>query len=105
MNTRLDEMYRSFDSFDKENPVIWASFKKFAFDRINMGYKNYSVNGIFERIRWDTGHPYERDFKMPNNHRPFYARKFMSLYPIYDGFFRTRTQKSALRPPKEASCS
>ena len=95
--TRFDEMKQQVNRFHSEHPRIWDLFERFTFDRIHKGYKHYSVNAIFERIRWeiDGGGNDPVEFKLNNNYRAFYARRFMKMYPEYDGFFRTRTQTSA----------
>jgi len=104
MKTRLDEMKADAEAFHKKHPEVWVKFVEFTFDRINLGYKHYSVKAIFERIRWDMGGAIGGDgieeFKVGNNHPPFYARRFMKMFVQYDGFFRTRIQKSATSPPK-----
>lgn len=96
---RLEEMREQVTSYHKDNPEVWDFFQEFAFQMINRGYKNYSVNAIFERIRWekDVGGDGQSQFKIGNNYRAFYARRFMKKYPEHDGFFRTRTQTSEYR--------
>lgn len=85
--------------FHEKNPEVMELFSRFTFDRINKGFKHYSVNGIFERIRWETATAGdESGFKLSNNHRPFYARAWMKMNPEYDGFFRTRHQTSEDEP-------
>ena len=75
-------------------------FVHFTQEIISKGYENYSVNAIFERIRWekDMGGDGSSQFKLNNNYRAFYARRFMNMFPEYRGFFRTRTLKSVDRP-------
>jgi len=81
--------------FHTKNPKVWEMFKKFTFDVIDSGRKNYSVNAIFERIRWHTDIETKGDnFKLSNNHRAYYARHFNELYPEYDDFFRVRELRS-----------
>jgi len=101
--SRLDQMRQQVSDYHKNNPEVWELFVKYTFDRINRGFKNYSVNGIFERIRWDAdavGGDGVREFKINNNYRPFYAKRFMKQNPKYDGFFKTRVQTSAFNPAK-----
>jgi len=77
--------------FHKANPQVYELFKRFTFEALRSGRKNYSANAIFERIRWHSEIETQGDdFKLNNNHRPYYARLFMHDYPEYDGFFRTR---------------
>ena len=52
--TRHEEMRRQVREFHKKHPEVWDLFVTFTFDRIERGFKHYSVNGIFERIRWDV---------------------------------------------------
>ena len=94
--SRLDEMREQVQRFHENNPDVWRLFCGFTFDRINLGFKNYSANAIFKRIRWekDVGGDGAVQFKLNNNYRAFYARRFMKAYPEHDGFFRTREQIS-----------
>ena len=93
-----DGLHTKWKEFHHDNPRVYELFKKFTFQAIQAGRKNYSVNAIFERIRWHTDiETCGDDFKLNNNHRAYYGRKFMRDYPEYDGFFRTRDTKSAWR--------
>lgn len=94
--SRLDEMRQQCNEFHKKHPEVWRLFCRFTTDIIDRGFKHYSVNAIFERIRWemDAGGDGTSAFKLNNNYRAFYARRFMTMYPQYEGFFRTREQKS-----------
>ena len=96
---RLEEMREQVTAYHEQHPEVWQMFEEFTFQMINRGFKNYSVNAIFERIRWekDAGGDGENQFKIGNNYRAFYARRFMKKYPLHDGFFRTRKQTSAQR--------
>ena len=96
---RLEEMREQVTAYHKKHPEVWEMFEEFAFQMINRGYKNYSVNAIFERIRWekDAGGDGITQFKIGNNYRAFYARAFMKKFPEHEGFFRTRKQTSENR--------
>jgi len=96
MNTRLDELRESVTRFHLDNPAVWTLFDRFTRSRISRGFRHYSVNAIFERIRWETDQSADGGFKLNNNYRAFYARRWMKLNPDYDGFFRTRVQTSGL---------
>jgi len=112
MKTRFDEMRDNAAEFHRQHPEVWTMFVRFAFDRINRGFKHYSARGIWHRIRWETECPdYDKDehFKLGDHHTPFYARRFMRMYPkfgpqvnedgdaIEPGFFRTKIQLSKQR--------
>jgi len=90
--SRKDEIEGAAKAFHLEHPDIWRLFVRFTNEAINRGFQNYSVNSIFERIRWETdmGGDGEIKFKLNNNYRPYYARWFMNTRPQYAGFFRTR---------------
>ncbi len=94
--TRYDELADSVRKFHKKHPMVWTLFQRYTFDRINRGFKHYSAYAIFERVRWETDQAQVDgdEFKLNNNHRPFYARAFMKKYPEHEGFFRTRVQTS-----------
>lgn len=78
-----------FIEYDKENPGIWKLFEDFTIRAINRGYKNFGAAFVVNIIRWETKVGYgDEEFKVRNAFAPFYSRKFMKLYPQYEGFFR-----------------
>jgi len=99
--SRRDEIAEQCAIFHKKHPEVWDLFVQFTNEMIRRGFKNYSVNAIFERIRWekDAGGNGVESFKLNNNYRALYARRFMKMYPEYEGFFRTREQPSSTKPP------
>jgi len=93
---REEEMRQQVIKFHKANPLVWRMFERFTFEMVNTGRKHYSVNAVFERMRWeaDLKSGPGNTFKLNNNYRAFYARAFHRRYPELDGFFRTRKQPS-----------
>ncbi len=83
-----------FILYDIENPKIYEAFKAFANQLIIAGATRLSANLIFERIRWETTMHGNDGFKLNNNYRPYYARKFMNDFPEYDGWFGCRLTES-----------
>lgn len=84
-------MRYDFEKFDKENPHVFELFEKFTFDAIKAGRKHFSVAVITERIRWYSQVETKGDmFKINNNYKAFYGRKFEKKHPLYEGFFRKR---------------
>lgn len=80
-----------FEQFDNENPYAWELFKQFTFEAIRNGHRQFSIALVTERIRWETVmKSSDSDFKINNNHKAFFARKFHEEYPMYNGIFRTR---------------
>lgn len=90
-----DCLKRKWWQFHNENPQVYELVEKFTFDVIKRGYDHYSINSIFERIRWHTDIETQDmgEFKLSNNHRAYYARYFMHLHPEHEGFFRTKATK------------
>jgi len=84
----------NFQQYHNDNPQIWEQFVKFSKQTKAKGFQNYSVNGIFEIIRWHTPTSGNDKFKINNNYRPDYARKMMSEFPEFEGFFRIREIKA-----------
>ena len=96
LKTRLEELREACQRFHEANPDVWELFVKFTNDRIGLGFKNYGANAIIERIRWETdsGSTDSSQFKVNDHFPPFYARRFMAMYPEHKGFFRLRKQTS-----------
>jgi len=77
--------------YDEQNPEIWELFKRFTFHAIHAGRKHVGSRLIIERIRWESiVRAIDKDYKINNNLQPYYARKFMRLFPPYKGLFETR---------------
>lgn len=84
-------MTLDFQEFDRANPDVWRLFIRFAQELIAAGHMVLSASLITERIRWETMvQTSTEDFKINNNFRAFYARKFMRTYPAHGDIFRTR---------------
>jgi len=100
-NSRYEQLQNQVTEFHKKNPEVWEKFVYYSFELINKGFKNYSVSGVFDRIRWESGagEDGEANFKIGNNFKPFYARRFMRVYPQADGFYRLRRQTTKDKPP------
>lgn len=102
--TRYEQMLARFKEYDQQNPNVWKLFVKFTNQLIGKGYKNHSAVAVIQRIRWETSvidGDVIKEWKINNDHIPFYARKFMLFNPVHNGFFRTREQKSQGKPAVE----
>ena len=100
-NTRKNEIDEQAAAFSAANPQVSKLFVKFTIEAIERGFSNYSVNAIFERIRWESDSADgdgRSTFKINNNYRSWYARRFMQRYPHHAGFFRTRARISGDDP-------
>ena len=106
LETRISgpQLHAKWQKFHHNNPRVYELFKKFTFQAIQAGHKSFSADAICHRIRWETSIVTLEEevnpdtggkLKICNNHVAYYGRKFMSDYPEYAGFFRTRDTKSA----------
>lgn len=93
MTMTLEE---KFIKYDRENPRVYEYFIQFAAEMIAAGRKKLSASLITERIRWEVNIRTKCDdqFKISNNHRAFYSRKFMEDFPEYAGYFVIKQQRS-----------
>lgn len=97
MPTLFDQPVKTFtpfEIFDSENPQVWIEFKRIALGLIDRGVKHFGSKAIFEIIRYfrvmKTNDP---DYKLNNNWTAHFARKFINIYPEYEGFFEVRERK------------
>ena len=85
-----------FESYDIANPDIWALFEDLTLMLIKSGRKQLSSEMIINRIRWE-GYVTSKNsdgYKVNNNIKPYYSRKFLKLYPEYEGVFKKRHSKA-----------
>jgi hypothetical protein len=103
----VDRLQAAFDIFDAANPRFWILFESFTQAVIDRGFTKFSVANIYERVRWEVQIATDSDdgFKLNNNHRAYYARKWLKLHPEYPKFFEiriTRQERKAQWPlPKK----
>lgn len=91
----MDRIEKQFQKFHKDNPHILKLILKFIRKVRRTGRETYSINAIFERIRWHVEiETNGDDFKMNNNYRSRYVRLIERKYPRYRGFFKTRKLSS-----------
>lgn len=101
MNTLWDDIAdtrtnaQKFMDFDRDNPEVYQQLKMLAFSLIDKGINRYGIAALFEVLRYhsaiETNDP---DFKLNNNHKAFYARKFIADFPCYKDFFELRERKA-----------
>ncbi len=89
----MGKMEREFWVFHRENPYIYRLFERFALAVVNRGYEHFGARDIIHRIRWETNvETNDPEFKINNNHSPYYGRLWMRDHNM-PGFFRTREIK------------
>lgn len=88
------KLERQFGEFHRENPEVYSQLVYLAREARQAGRNRYGIKSLFEIIRWHKAISTEGDdFKLNNNHAPFYARLIMRKEPDLEGFFETRAQK------------
>ena len=87
-------MNKETPQYHIDNPQIYESFVRTTFEAISRGHKKFSAEFIFNIMRWLQDDRAKDDmYKINNNYKAFYARKFMEDYPIHKGIFETRKSK------------
>ena len=80
-----------FRIFHEANPEVYQMFERFSFDAIHRGHKRLSAEMIINRIRWETKIvTSDVEYKINNNHKPFYSRLFIAQHPQHRDFFQIR---------------
>lgn len=88
-------MQRKFLAHHAANPVIYGLLMKYANIAQKSGFDSYSINGIFERVRWHvTVDTTDGEYKMNNDFRSRYVRRMMKDHPHLNGFFEIRALTS-----------
>jgi hypothetical protein len=84
-----------FEEFHKANPRIYDLLVRFALEVKGKGWKRYSIDAIYQRVRWHVNiETSDTDFKINDHFRSRYARLIMSRVPELDGFFEVRELKA-----------
>ena len=88
----MGERYDAFRKFHLVNPHVFDKFEEFAREARKAGRTRFSAHMIGNRMRWYTQIETTGDeYKVNNNHLPYYAKLLMLLYPDEFGeFFQRR---------------
>jgi hypothetical protein len=82
-----------YKEYDERNPQIYEMFKRFTMEAVRRGRTKFSAEAVINRIRWETMIAGDDEFKINNDIKPYYSRKFMSEFPKLEGFFQVRRSK------------
>lgn len=81
----------AFKKFHSENLNVYRELVTLAHEIKAKGYRRYSLQTIYEVVRWKGSlKTNDEEFKLNNNHRPFYARLIMKREVGLKNFFETR---------------
>lgn len=75
--------------FIETHPEVFATFERLARDRIEAGWRRYSADAIFHRMRWD--HP---EIELNNDWTACFARVWLRRNPDWPRFFELRAAES-----------
>lgn len=79
-----------FRRFHEENPHVFREIVRLCRRAKERGHDRWSINGIFEVLRWQAIETDEEKPTLNNNYRAFYARLVMDRCPDLAGFFEIR---------------
>ena len=87
-----------FERFDRENPMVWKTLVRLAFQAKQAGAKKLGIRTLWEVMRWEifikTRDP--SGLKLNDHYPSRYVRKLVREYPeeFGDGFFELRTLRA-----------
>ncbi len=80
-----------FNQFHETNPHVYREIIELARRAKNMGYQRWSMNGVFEVMRWNKAlRTKGESWKLNNSFRALYARMVMDEILDLEGFFEIR---------------
>ena len=87
----------AFWQFHKENPHVYATLERLAFRLRNKGVQRWGIKALWEVLRYEMAvatNADVSDYKLNNNHCPYYARLLMEKNPDdLAAFFELRERK------------
>jgi hypothetical protein len=90
----MTSLEAAFQAFHAEHPEVYRKFCDYADEVIGRGFKQFSSDAIFHRVRWFMKVEGGRKlFEINNNHTPYYARMWMQEHPQWPKFFELRHVK------------
>jgi len=96
---KLSRLERQFLKFHQENPEVYDLIVKFTREWLRQtGKHKLGIARVYERIRWEVDLVTFRGkstFKLPNNHRAFYARLIMHQEPDLANVFTVKRQRTS----------
>jgi hypothetical protein len=91
----MTDLYQEWRAYHEEHPQVYQLVCRFAQEALDRGFHEYAIATIWERIRWHvTVEIRKEEFKLPNNHRAYYARLWLDDHPEHSDFFRTACLRS-----------
>lgn len=81
-----------FEQFHEENQAVYAAMVALSRQWVGRtGRRKLGINSLIERVRWEIAlRTNDPDFKINNNHAPFYSRLIMRQEPDLADLFDVR---------------
>lgn len=90
-------LLKKFETYHRNNPSVFETFKALAFQMQRTGRKRYSAWAIINKIRWDYDLKTHGDeFKISNDYIALYARLLIYRHPEFEPFFELKRMKTDL---------
>jgi hypothetical protein len=80
----------AFWQFHREHPEVYAELKRQALALRRAGRTHWSIRNLWEVMRQTFALQSDEEYKLNNNHAPFYSRLLMEREPELAGFFEVR---------------
>jgi len=90
-----ESIEQRFERFHRANPHVFRAIVQVARGARSRGLRRWSMNGVFEVLRWVR--PVETsgdEWRLNNSYRALYARLVMDRCPDLDGFFEVRRRRA-----------
>lgn len=102
INENLDQFSEDFIEWLPDNLHVWDAFVVEGFKVIGLGFSHYSSKTIIHFLRHHSTIKASGDWKLNNNHSPYFSRLFDLCYPHLAGLWEYRTTTKTRRfIPKE----
>jgi hypothetical protein len=88
------EMDARFWAYDRDNPQVYAEFRRIARELLGRGVTHYGAKAIMEIVRYRTVISGNDGFKCNNNFTSRFARKLASEDERFADFFEFRELRS-----------
>ena len=86
-----ESRFEAWVEFHRANPAVFDIFLEFSRRARARGVKRLGARLIGERIRWHIAvETTDHEFKLNNNHLPYYSRLAMLVSPELEGVFSRR---------------
>lgn len=99
-----DRIQLRFEEFHKNNPHVYTKLVALARQVKARGRKNYGIESIYARLRWELEIETTGDsFKLNDHYTSRYARLIMEQEPDLKGFFHIRTLTAPIKLAQKAA--